>query len=138
MISKQQIFFSVNSRFRGLTKENNKCFVVLFVPLQLLHQYLMQGFETCNTVQTCIEHVHKGNSIMIQSLLQNYVPLNDIHIVTIFPCLIYIVVFLSPQLLPYFEYIPYLMHSSTVLVSTMPPSVQARLIPLVFAELCPF
>ena len=41
--------------------------VVLFVSPQLLLQYLMQGFESCNTVQPCIEHVHKGNRIWIRS-----------------------------------------------------------------------
>ena len=33
----------------------------LFLTPQLLLQYLMQGFEACITVQTCTEHVHKGN-----------------------------------------------------------------------------
>ena len=35
--------------------------VILFVSPQLLLQYLMQGLETCYTVQTCIGHVHEGN-----------------------------------------------------------------------------
>ena len=43
----------------------------------------MQGFETCNTVQTCIEHMHNGNRFLIQV---NIVPLNDIHILTISHC----------------------------------------------------
>ena len=61
-------------------------FVVVFSSPQLLLKYLMQGFETFNTAQTCIEHVHKGNRVLIQSLLQNYVPLNDMHILTISYC----------------------------------------------------
>ena len=40
--------------------------VVLFLSLQRLLQYLRQGFGTCNTVQTCIEHVHKRNRFLIQ------------------------------------------------------------------------
>ena len=54
--------------------------VVLFMSPQLLLQYLMQGFKTCHTVQTCTGHVHEGSEIWLRSLLQNYVPLNDIHI----------------------------------------------------------
>ena len=66
-------------------------FVVLFMSLQLLLQNLIQGFETCNTVQTCnehmhsvflYEHMHKGN----RSLMQNYVFLNDTHILIISHC----------------------------------------------------
>ena len=37
--------------------------VVLFVSPQLPLKYLMQGFETCYTVQTCIWYVHKRNRI---------------------------------------------------------------------------
>ena len=54
-------------------------FVVLFLFPQLLLQYLRQGFETFNTVPTCIEHVHKENGILCLSLLQNYVPFNNSH-----------------------------------------------------------
>ena len=54
--------------------------VVLFMSPQLLLQYLLQGFKTCYTVQTCTGHVHEGSEIWLRSLLQNYVPLNDIHI----------------------------------------------------------
>ena len=32
-------------------------FIILFLSPQLLLQYVMQGFETRNTVQKCIEHV---------------------------------------------------------------------------------
>ena len=37
-------------------------FVVLFLSPQLLLQYLMQRFETCNTAQVCTEHEHNGNN----------------------------------------------------------------------------
>ena len=43
--------------------------VVLFLSLHLLQQYLMQGFEACNTVQTYIEHMHKGNIVLIQDII---------------------------------------------------------------------
>ena len=48
----------------------------------------MQRFETCNTVQTCIEHIHKENrfDLLFRSLLQNCVPLNDIHNLSIPHC----------------------------------------------------
>ena len=39
--------------------------MIQFVSQQLL-LYLMQGFETCYTVQTCIWHMLKGNRILIQ------------------------------------------------------------------------
>ena len=56
-------------------------FVVLIVSPQLLQQYLMQGFEPCNTVQTFIEYVLKGNVIFLsKSLLQNGAPFNDLDI----------------------------------------------------------
>ena len=45
----------------------------------------MQGFETCNKVQTCIDHVFEGNGIFIQVILFK-VPLNDIHISFISHC----------------------------------------------------
>ena len=35
-------------------------FAVAFLSQQLLLQYSVQAFETCNAVQVCIEHVHKG------------------------------------------------------------------------------
>ena len=50
-------------------------FLELFLSLQLLLQYLMQGFEMCNTVQICIEHVHKGNRILIQAIIAELYPL---------------------------------------------------------------
>ena len=101
---------------------------------QLLLQHLKQGFETCYTVQTCIEHVSatppegfetcytvqiciwhvvsaipptvfdckdlelatefryaldmciKKTEFLPRSLMQNYVPFNDIHIWTISHC----------------------------------------------------
>ena len=34
----------------------------------------MQGFETCNAVQTCIEHVHKGNIILMQIIFTELRP----------------------------------------------------------------
>ena len=49
-------------------------FVVLFLAL-LLVEYLMLGFETCNTFQTCIEHAHKGNNILLQLILKELCPL---------------------------------------------------------------
>ena len=59
-------------------------FVVLFLPPpKLLLQYVMQAFETCNIVQTCIEHVPRGNRILIQVIIAELCPLNNIHILTI-------------------------------------------------------
>ena len=55
-----------------------------------LVEYLMLGFETCNTFQTCIEHAHKGNNILPQ-LIRNYVHLNDMHTLTISYCSIVLV-----------------------------------------------
>ena len=72
-------------------------FVVVFLPPQLLLQFSMQGFETCSTVQTCIEHVHKGNRILIQVIIAELYPL-EWHILII-------------------------SHSNTVPVSTTPPTV---------------
>ena len=43
--------------------------------LQLLIQYLMQVFETCYTVQTCIGHAHEGNGILIQGIIAELYPL---------------------------------------------------------------
>ena len=40
-----------------------------------LQQYLMQGPETCNTIQICIKHVHKGNGILIQVIIAELGPL---------------------------------------------------------------
>ena len=59
---------------------------------------LFQGFETCNANQICIGHVHKGNRILIQVIIAEFVPLNDIRILTI-------------------------QHCTTVLVSISPPTV---------------
>ena len=42
--------------------------------------FLMQGFETGNTVQICIEHGIKEREFRSRLLLQNYVPANDIHV----------------------------------------------------------
>ena len=50
--------------------------------------YLMQGFETCNTAQTCIEHVHKGKRILTQVIIAELIrlvlaelsPFNNLHI----------------------------------------------------------
>ena len=52
-------------------------FVVTLLVLspQLLLQYLMQGLETCNMVQTCIEYLHKGNRILIQVFIVELCPL---------------------------------------------------------------
>ena len=47
---------------------------VLFLSPQVLLQYLMQGSETCNTVQICIEHVHKGNRLLIQVIIAEVCP----------------------------------------------------------------
>ena len=33
------------------------------------------GFETCTTLQTCIEHVYKGKRILIQLFFAEYCPL---------------------------------------------------------------
>ena len=35
----------------------------------ILLQYLMQGFETCYTVQTCIGHVCEGNGILFHVVI---------------------------------------------------------------------
>lgn len=50
---------------------------------------------TCNTVRRYTEHVHKGNKILIRSLLQNHFPLNE----NIFWLYHTVVLFVSPQLL---------------------------------------
>ena len=50
-------------------------FVVVFLSLQLLLQNLMKGFETCNTVQICIERVHKRNRVLIQVIIAELCPL---------------------------------------------------------------
>ena len=42
------------------------CMAVLFLSPELLLKYSRQGFETCNTVKTCIKCVHKGHVILIQ------------------------------------------------------------------------
>ena len=42
---------------------------------KLLLQYLMQIIETYNTVLTYIEHVHKGNGILIQVIIAELCPL---------------------------------------------------------------
>ena len=47
----------------------------MFVSPQLLLQYLMQGFETCYTVQTCIGHGHEGNVTLIQVIIAELRPL---------------------------------------------------------------
>ena len=39
-------------------------------------------YRGCKTTQ----HVHKGNRILIQVIIADYVPLNDIHILTISHC----------------------------------------------------
>ena len=43
----------------------------------------MQAFETCNIVQTCIEHVRRGNRILIKVIIAELCPLNNIHIFTV-------------------------------------------------------
>ena len=43
--------------------------------LQLLLQYLIQVFETCYIVQTCIGHVYEGNGIFIQVIIAELYPL---------------------------------------------------------------
>ena len=43
----------------------------------------MQAFETCNIVQTCIEHVRRGNRILIKVIIAELCPLNNLHILTI-------------------------------------------------------
>ena len=58
----------------------------------------MQAFENSNIVQTCIEHVPRGNRIMIQVIIAELCPLNNKHILTI-------------------------SHRTTVCVSTTPPTV---------------
>lgn len=58
-------------------------FVVLFMSLQLLLQYLMLGCETCDTVQICIELVHKGIGIYNSGHYCRICPLNDTNILTI-------------------------------------------------------
>ena len=60
--------------------------ILLFVSPQLLLQHLMQAFETCDTVQTCTADVHKETEFWFRSLLQNYVPLNNIYIRRISHC----------------------------------------------------
>ena len=58
----------------------------------------MQAFETCNIVQTCIEHMRRGNRILIKVIIAELCPLNNIHILTI-------------------------SHRTTVCVSATPPTV---------------
>ena len=48
--------------------------VLLILTPQLLLQYLMQGSETCYTVQTCIGHAHKGSGILIQVIIAELYP----------------------------------------------------------------
>ena len=60
--------------------------LVLFLSPHLLLQCLVQGFETCNIVQTCIGHVHKGNKILIQDIIAELYLLNDIIISTVSHC----------------------------------------------------
>ena len=55
----------------------------------------MQAFETCNIVQTCIEHVRRGNRILIKVIIAELCPLNNIHILPYHTVLL----FVSPQLL---------------------------------------
>ena len=43
----------------------------------------MQAFETCNIIQTCIEHVRRGKRILIKVIIAELCPLNNIHILTI-------------------------------------------------------
>ena len=50
-------------------------FVDLLLSPQVLLQYLMQGSETCSTVQTCIEHVHKGNKSLIKIIIAELYPI---------------------------------------------------------------
>ena len=73
-------------------------FVVLFLFPKLLLQYVMQAFETCHIVQTYIEHVRRGNRILIKVIIAELCPLNNIHILTI-------------------------SHGTTVCVSATPPTV---------------
>ena len=42
--------------------------------VMFLSPYLMQGFETCNTVQTCVGHMYKGNRILIQVIIGKLSP----------------------------------------------------------------
>ena len=42
---------------------------LLFLSPQLLLHFLMPGFETFNTVPTCMEPVHLGNRILIQTFI---------------------------------------------------------------------
>ena len=69
----------------------------------------MQGFETCNTVYICIEHVHKGNRCLIKVIIADSIPLNGIHILTISLCST-IRVFASPPTV-FDAGIRYLQHS---------------------------
>ena len=50
-------------------------FVVLFMSGQLLLHYLMQEFETCNTVHSYIEHVYKGNRILVRVIIAALYPI---------------------------------------------------------------
>ena len=100
-------------------------FFFFFFFSQLLLQYLMQGLKTCNSVRhalnMCIEETEFGFPL----LLQNYVPLNDIHVLTIFPCLMYNSNMSVSTTNPYFDHIivPYVKQYSTFLVSTNTPAV---------------
>ena len=47
---------------------------MLFLCLQLFLKYTSKALETCNTVQTCIGYVYKGNGTLIKIVLLNYVP----------------------------------------------------------------
>ena len=58
----------------------------------------MQAFENSNIVQTCSEHVSRGNRILIQAIIAVLCPLNNKHILTI-------------------------LHRTTVCVSITPPTV---------------
>ena len=58
-------------------------FVVLFLSPKLPLQYVMQAFENCNIVQTCIEHVPRGNRYLIQVIIAELCRLNNKHILTI-------------------------------------------------------
>ena len=99
----------------------------------------MLGFEICDIVKTCIEHDGRK---------QNFDPGHYCRIM--FPWMTHIfwpyshalctaIVFLSPQLLPYFDHIsmPYVQQYCLCLHKT-PYSIQTRLIQHVFAAISPF
>ena len=62
-------FYSIATRGTGAYSFTLIRPSLLFLSPQLLLHYLMPGFETFNTVPTCMEPVHLGNRILIQTFI---------------------------------------------------------------------